>query len=321
MEIGRRVGRRGFLVSTAASVGWWKICSAAELLGLQANSPVCALAAEQEVGPYYVAEELVRTDIREGKPGVPLTLRLAVMDLRSCKPLPRAAIDIWHCDPLGVYAGFTKINPTGMGGPGGPCRPPLGMPGQNGESGPPPGPPAGDFDPQHPGRPEGPPEGVGFPPAMKATDQMTFLRGIQFTGSDGIATFETVFPGFYMGRTNHIHFKVRESGKVVKRKGGAQGDQTYIEGHTAHTGQVFFPEEFAAELMKHEPYSLHKIHRVTQAEDFVFGEQHGEPSVAKLRPADNQRSNGGYTADLIVAVDPSATPTPAHMGPPGQRRS
>jgi hypothetical protein len=32
----------------------------------------------------------------------------------------------------------------------------------------------------------------------------------------------------------------------------------------------------ALELMQHEPYSLHKIHRTTQAEDDVFNGQHGE---------------------------------------------
>jgi protocatechuate 3,4-dioxygenase beta subunit len=62
---------------------------------------VCnTVAAEQEVGPYYVADELVRRDVREDKPGLPLLLRLAVLDLHTCKPLSNAAIDIWHCDAL-----------------------------------------------------------------------------------------------------------------------------------------------------------------------------------------------------------------------------
>lgn len=304
------VSRRRFLKNTAALATTLELQRAAWALGLTAASPVCKLTAEQEVGPYYVADELVRADIREGKPGLPLTLRLAVMDSRTCKPLPRAAIDIWHCDALGLYAGFTKMDPTGMG-PGGP------LPGMAGNRG---GPPPG-FDPQHPNNRPGPPEGMGPPPPMKTTDQLTFLRGIQFAGDRGGVTFETVFPGFYMGRTNHIHFKVREQGQVAARKGSAD-EKTYIGGHTSHVGQVFFPEGFAAELMRHEPYAGHQIHRTTQAEDGIFQDQHGALSVARLQARDPRRPEAGYLAELIVAVDPSATPKEVGMGghggpPPG----
>lgn len=32
----------------------------------------------------------------------------------------------------------------------------------------------------------------------------TFLRGISKADSDGVVTFETIFPGHYSGRTNHV---------------------------------------------------------------------------------------------------------------------
>jgi protocatechuate 3,4-dioxygenase beta subunit len=135
------------------------------------------------------------------------------------------------------------------------------------------------------------------------------------TDADGAVRFRTVFPGFYMGRTNHIHFKVRLGGHV--------GDKTYAAGHISHTGQVFFPEEFAAKLMEHEPYSRHKIHRTTQSEDDVFGDQHGELSIARLKPLGDA---AGYEAELVTAVDPTATPGPAERrggfgGPPAQGHS
>lgn len=309
------VSRRRFLRNTAAVATTWELQRAAWALGLDPAAAICKLVAEQEVGPYYVADELVRADIREGKPGLPLTLRLVVMDARTCKPLPQAAIDIWHCDALGLYAGFTKMNPTGMGpGPGGV---PPDMGGEH--NGPPPG-----FDPQHPGNRPGPPEGFRPPPAMKTTDQMTFLRGIQFTGARGEVTFETVFPGFYMGRTNHIHFKVREGGQVSPRKTGPGGTplagtqlETYVEGHTAHVGQVFFPEEFAAELMRHEPYAGHRIHRTTQAEDGIFQGQHGSTCISRMRARDPKRPEGGYLAELVVAVDPTSSPKTVGLGGPG----
>lgn len=312
------LSRRKFLRNTAALATTWELQRAAWALGLDPGAAICKLVAEQEVGPYYVADELIRADIREGKPGLPLTLRLAVVDARTCKPLPHTAIDIWHCDALGLYAGFTKMNPTGMGPGGGPSGPPPGSDGSR-HPGPPP-----DFDPQHPNNRPGPAEGFGPPPAMKPTDQMTFLRGIQFTGADGEVTFETVFPGFYMGRTNHIHFKVREGGQVSTRKAAQAGSratggepQTYIEGHTSHIGQVFFPEEFAAELMRHEPYARHQIHRTTQAEDMIFQDQHGDTSISRLRARDPKHPEAGYFAELVVAVDPTRSPKPVGMGGPG----
>jgi len=66
----------------------------------------CTLVPEQALGPYYLADELIRADIREGKPGVPLNLRLLVLDAGTCRPLANAAVDLWHCDAAGAYSGF-----------------------------------------------------------------------------------------------------------------------------------------------------------------------------------------------------------------------
>jgi protocatechuate 3,4-dioxygenase beta subunit len=68
-------------------------------------SPDCVLTPEQEEGPFYIDLARVRRDIVEGRPGVPLALALTVVDSRSCKPLRDAAVDVWHCDGLGVYSG------------------------------------------------------------------------------------------------------------------------------------------------------------------------------------------------------------------------
>lgn len=256
---------------------------AASTLGFSSAAQVCRLSSEQETGPYYIANELLRSDIAEGKPGVPLSVRLVVLDANICQPLPNAVVDIWHCDALGLYSGFTKQNPMGPGGP-------------------PPG-----FDPQHPRNRPGPPEGrIGPPPQNHPTDQLTFLRGIQISDGNGAVSFRTIFPGCYMGRTNHIHFKVRVGGQAAER--------SYRAGHTSHTGQVFFPEELAAQLMEQEPYNKHKIHRTTQAEDAVYNDQEGELSVARITPFRSEVSAAGFHAELIAAVDPDATPAEARRG-------
>ena len=296
----RNLSRRRFLASSAALATTLQLQRAALAAGLMGEPDVCRLNAEQEVGPYYVAGEMLRSDIVEGKPGVPLSLRILVLDARSCKPLANAAVDVWHCDALGVYAGFTKQSMMGPGGPEGPGGPPPGFP--------PPGFPPSGSAAAGPDDRRGPPGGMSHP-----SDELTFLRGIQMTGPDGAVSFRTVFPGFYMGRTNHIHFKVRVGGHAEGR--------TYAAGHTSHTGQVFFPEEVAAALMQHEPYRLHTIHRTTQQEDHVFGDQHGALSMARIRPmhpsdpGKEQSFAAGMHADLVAAVDPTATPAGVGVGP------
>lgn len=65
-------------------------------------------------GPYYLDGALVRKNITEGKSGVPLTLRLTVVDATDgCTPVPGAAVEIWHCDAWGYYSGYTTANPGG----------------------------------------------------------------------------------------------------------------------------------------------------------------------------------------------------------------
>ncbi|KMS73652.1 protocatechuate dioxygenase [Streptomyces viridochromogenes] len=65
-------------------------------------------------GPYYLDNALVRKDITEGKSGVPLTLRLTVVDATDgCTPVKGAAVEIWHCDAWGYYSGYTTANPGG----------------------------------------------------------------------------------------------------------------------------------------------------------------------------------------------------------------
>jgi protocatechuate 3,4-dioxygenase beta subunit len=298
--------RRRFLSTTLTLATALELRRAAFALGFSPDSAVCALIPEQEVGPYYIADEFLRSEITEKKSGVPLNLRIALLDARTCKPLTNAAVDIWHCDALGIYSGYTKAGMGPGGFPGGP--PPGGSP-SGGPGGMPPGPPPDSAQGGN-GRPMGP------PPQMHTTDKLTFLRGIQITGQDGAVSFRTIFPGIYPGRTNHIHFKVHI--------GGHPSHSTYKEGHVSHTGQVFFPEEIAAGLMRQAPYAQHKIERTAQAQDGVFNGQKGAQSIAVLKPVDPGNLSAGFRAELIASVDPRATPAPANRmagpgGPPQPR--
>src|SRR5213082_2385065 len=112
-----RVGRRallklGGLGLAALATSAWK--SRAAVTRLPSGSPSravrCVLTPEQTEGPYYIPGEKVRKNIVEGRPGTPLTLRLTVVDAATCRPIKGAAVDIWHCDAGGVYAGFVSAS-------------------------------------------------------------------------------------------------------------------------------------------------------------------------------------------------------------------
>jgi len=73
---------------------------------VESGAVQCVLTPELTEGPYYIAGEKLRRDIREGHPGTLLTLRLTVLNASTCKPIKNAAVDIWHCDAAGNYSGF-----------------------------------------------------------------------------------------------------------------------------------------------------------------------------------------------------------------------
>ena len=70
------------------------------------SEDACILTPQAEPGPYYIDPKLVRTDIRDGKAGVPLTLRFRVIEAGPCTPITAARVDIWHCDARGIYSAF-----------------------------------------------------------------------------------------------------------------------------------------------------------------------------------------------------------------------
>lgn len=72
----------------------------------------CVVRPEMTEGPYFVDEQLDRSDIRLDpangalSAGVPLALTFAVQQVggAACTPLAGATVDIWQCDALGVYS-------------------------------------------------------------------------------------------------------------------------------------------------------------------------------------------------------------------------
>ena len=101
--------RRGFLtVATGSAAGLLQArhASAAEASPGAAAADACILTPQAESGPYYIDPKLERSDVRDGKAGVPLTLRLRVIEAGPCTALTGARVDIWHCDARGIYSAF-----------------------------------------------------------------------------------------------------------------------------------------------------------------------------------------------------------------------
>jgi protocatechuate 3,4-dioxygenase beta subunit len=216
---------------------------------------------------------LLRHDITEGKPGLALQLRFEVLDSRTCRPLSDTALEIWHCDAQGQYSGFTGASTVGRGmGP------------------PPPGPPPQGRPPGLP--PTGAGRGHGASPKSVATDELTFLRGVQIADTRGQLAFRTIFPGYYPGRCNHIHLKLHVGGKTQ--------DGHYRGGHVVHTGQLFFPEAASLAAMAQAPYPRQGTARTTLTEDNVYLTQQGSGSIVALA-----MENGVQVARLTLAVDPT----------------
>lgn len=106
----------------------------------------------------------------------------------------------------------------------------------------------------------------------------TFLRGVQKTGANGLAVFDTIYPGWYKGRAVHIHVKVHLGGNVV------------------HTGQFFFPDSLTNQVYKAAPYSARGAPDVTDAADSIY-RNGGSKSLLSLK-----RSGSGYVGSIVMGV-------------------
>ena len=200
----------------------------------EAAAGTCTMTPAKTVGPYFVDEKLLRSDVRANtsdgavQAGVPLTLRLQVFDAdHDCAPVQGATVDIWHANASGLYSDESA----------------NGTLGQN------------------------------------------WLRGYQTTDADGLVTFTTIYPGWYTGRTVHIHFKVRIY----------NGTTETLE----FTSQLFFTDALNTQVFTtYSPYKdrAQTTGDTTDANDGIYG---ADGASLLLTPV---ASGGGFAADFSVGV-------------------
>lgn len=108
----------------------------------------------------------------------------------------------------------------------------------------------------------------------------TFLRGYQVTDENGVVRFTTVYPGWYRGRTVHIHFKVR----------------TALDGGREQVSQFYFDDALSDEVFKQPPYNTMGVRTTRNSNDGIY-RAGGDALMLQCAP-DGQ----GYAATYHLGV-------------------
>jgi len=104
-----------------------------------------------------------------------------------------------------------------------------------------------------------------------------WLRGHQVTNAQGVAEFTTIYPGWYPGRTVHIHFKIRYRNRDF-------------------TSQLFFDDALSDRILANPPYAKAGI-RTRNANDGIY-RNGGSQLLLNLNP-----SGAGYAATFDIGLN------------------
>jgi len=110
-----------------------------------------------------------------------------------------------------------------------------------------------------------------------------FLRGYQVTDNNGSVTFSTIYPGYYAGRTTHIHYKVRLF----------QGTTRTYE----FTSQLFFDDSLTDQVYAASPYNTKAARQTRNNNDGIY--QSGGSGTLLNVVSDGQ---GGYSASFDLGL-------------------
>lgn len=231
-----RPTRRQALLASGAALG-----SLAAGPGF-ARAAECLLTSRQIDGPYHILGAEDRRDVRSGKPGADLVLRMKVVDAGSCEPIAGVRTEIWSCDAQGNYSGHPDVDPNVPPGFGGGSRRPDSGPGRS------------RGRPQR--GPAGPPRGFGGGRGgghREPTGPQRFLRGSQAADDQGEVEFLTIYPGWYNPRAVHVHLKV------------------HLGGSELLTTQLYFPDDLTDSIHQTEHYASRHPSPFNNSNDRVKG--------------------------------------------------
>lgn len=157
-----------------------------------------------------------------------------------------------------------------------------------------------------------PDNGEGDPGIVNAT----FLRGIQATDKEGVVQFQSIVPGHYTGRTNHIHILAKTEGMWEMLP-----NNTITGGNTtAHVGQLYFDQDLVEKVEVVAPYSDNKMRLTTNAEDWLMAGEAAEIDPVFEYVLLGDTVEDGIFSWISVAINASASyevSVAAHIGEDG----
>lgn len=110
-----------------------------------------------------------------------------------------------------------------------------------------------------------------------------FLRGYQISDANGAVEFTTIYPGWYSGRTVHMHYKVRLFAGTTK---------TY-----EFTSQVMFDDNLTDIVFQQSPYNTRGTRNTRNSNDNIY--QSGGSTLLLNVTSDG---TGGYTTSYDVSL-------------------
>jgi protocatechuate 3,4-dioxygenase beta subunit len=115
-----------------------------------------------------------------------------------------------------------------------------------------------------------------------STKGKRFLRGYQTTDAAGTAQFLTIYPGWYQGRTVHIHFKIRNA-----KSGG---------GTFEFRSQLFFDDGFTDQVFAQSPYKEKGIRTLRNDGDMIYRDG-GDQLLLDVK-----KTSDGYAATFDIGL-------------------
>ena len=209
----------------------------AELASMLSICTVCRRWAEQHEGPYHRDAQPTRRDVVEDREGVALQLGIRLTDGR-----PDAA----GAPRTGAVVEIWQCDALGRYSGFPPPDSSVVVTAQNA-------------------------------PHVEYLSDQTFLRGRQTADAAGMVEFHTIYPGWYPGRTVHVHVMVHVDGVVF-------------------TSQLYFSDEISNQVLTQAPYNARPGRDTTNHTDGIFSTG-GEPAVLDIAPV-----GAGHRAGICLAL-------------------
>jgi protocatechuate 3,4-dioxygenase beta subunit len=106
-----------------------------------------------------------------------------------------------------------------------------------------------------------------------------WLRGTQLADGDGVAEFQTIYPGWYQGRAPHVHVKA------------------WLANGRQLTSQLYFPDALSGSVYAEGVYAERRGRWLRNGDDGIFRSLDGAAPVARV-----ERGPAGYDGAIVLSL-------------------